>query len=203
MPEIDQNFNRISALSQITETGYFGCDSDDDCGVTLTTLASVPCVLINARKNQQLALTKLLKKHYALSLPTPLSSENSNGISLRWFGFDQWLLIGDVESNAPFFSQTSDRLLSAASVCDQSHGRTIITVSGPRAKALLEKGMSVDLHESNFNIGSCAVTDIGHISVHICQTNTQEYEISCNRSFSQSLWDWSCEMSLEFGYKIV
>ncbi len=202
MANTDQGLGPISPLCTIKDLGYFGGANKYDCGVTICLDTPRACLLINLRKNQKTTLTKLLKEHYALSLPAPLNSENSKSISLRWFGFNQWLLVSNIENKTPFFDDANHRLSAAASVCDQSHGRTTITISGPRARALLEKGMPVDLHESNFRIGSCAITDIAHISVHICQTNTQEYEISCNRSFAQSLWYWLCEMSLEFGYKI-
>ena len=202
MVDFNQGLEPISALTPIIETGYFGGASKANCGVTLSLTAPRACLLISARKDQKLTLTKLLQTHYGVSLPSPLHSENNKSISISWAGNDQWFLTSTKLDPATFYRQGRERLLTATSVCDQSQGRTCITISGPQARALLEKGMPVDLHQSVFKVGSCATTDVGKIAVHLWQTESDEYELSCSRSFSESLWQWLCEMSLEFGYRI-
>ena len=94
------------------------------------------------------------------------------------------------------------RLAGKASIVDQSHGRVVIRLSGAKARAVLAKGMPLDLHEDIFTVGQSAQTQMAHVGVHITRTGADEFEISVFRGFSESLWEWLCTSSAEFGYQV-
>lgn len=52
------------------------------------------------------------------------------------------------------------RLRGLASIFDQSGGRTVLRLSGPRARDVLAKGLPIDLHSRAFGPGSAATRTI-------------------------------------------
>ena len=96
-----------------------------------------------------------------------------------------------------------ETLKGLASVSEQSHGRVIFRVAGPKARAVLAKGTPVDLHASVFAVGSSAVTQMAHVGVHLVRTGDDAFELSVFRGFSANFWDWLTTMSEEFGYQVT
>jgi sarcosine oxidase subunit gamma len=47
-----------------------------------------------------------------------------------------------------------------AAIVDQSHGRTLLRVTGPRVRDALAKGLAIDLHPREFKTGYAAVTAV-------------------------------------------
>ena len=95
------------------------------------------------------------------------------------------------------------KLAGIASVSDQSHGRVILRVAGPKARAVLAKGTPVDLHQDAFAIGSSALTQMAHVGVHLTRAGEDAFELSVFRGFSANFWDWLTDMSEEFGYQVM
>ena len=65
----------------------------------------------------------------------------------------------------PLAAELSETIGDAAAVTDQSDGYAVLSLTGPRAAALLEKGVSLDLHDRVFAPGSAAVTSFAHLGV--------------------------------------
>ena len=57
------------------------------------------------------------------------------------------------------------RWQGSASVTDQSDGRVVLEISGPRVRDVLAKGVMLDLHERDFRPGATAVTLMAHTGV--------------------------------------
>ena len=85
---------------------------------------------------------------------------------------------------------------------DQSHGRVILHIEGPRARDVLGKGTGLDLHPRAFGQGRSAVTQMAHVGVHIAQVGPDAFELSLFRGFAESFWEWLTEMSGEYGYEV-
>lgn len=100
------------------------------------------------------------------------------------------------------YRELKSRLAGLASCADQSHGRVIIAVQGPRVRDLLAKGTSVDLHPVAFGDGRCAVTLMAHVGVHLAQTGADAFEISVFRSFARGFWEWLTLQAEEMGYAV-
>ena len=95
-----------------------------------------------------------------------------------------------------------------ASVVDNSHGRAVIRLTGPKARDLLAFGTAIDLAPEVFPVGAGAATLLGHIAVTlILRDESPEtgpvFEIVVARAFAESLWDWLTGRARRFGYEVT
>jgi methylglutamate dehydrogenase subunit D len=170
--------------------------------VVLALRHPVSIVGVVARKGKAQAASETLERHFGLACPPAGESRSSNGMALHWCGFEQWYAVADGFADGALYEDLHDRLAGLASVADQSHGRVILHLDGPKARDLLAKGTGLDLHPRVFGPGRSAVTQMAHIGVHIAQVGPDAFELSLFRGFAESFWDWLCEMSAEFGYEV-
>ena len=91
-----------------------------------------------------------------------------------------------------------------ASVVDQSHGRTLLRVTGPHVRDALAKGVAVDLHPRAFKTGDAAATLVSHIPVQLWQIDDRPtYEFAVARSLAQSFWHWLEASAAQYGLEFV
>jgi sarcosine oxidase subunit gamma len=80
----------------------------------------------------------------------------------------------------------------------------VLTISGPRARDVLAKGLPIDLDPRAFPPGSAATSTISLMGVQLWQTgDTPGYEIAVFRSVSASFWRWLTASAAEFGYEVT
>jgi methylglutamate dehydrogenase subunit D len=173
--------HRTSALADVVKAGRFGADKGAP-GVALSVIHPTTIIMAIARKGKAKALkdaVAALKK-----------------VEVQWAGPDQFYVY-----NAPY-TELKKKLEGLASLSDQSHGRVMIRIGGPKARAVLAKGTPVDLHESEFPIGKSALTQMAHVSVHLTRTGADEFTLSVFRGFSESFWEWLVSQASEFGYQV-
>lgn len=176
MPE---NFQRVSPLADIAIQGRFGADHGAP-GVTLSVRHPVLMATVIARKGKAKALGEALKNW-----------------RVQWAGSELYFVL-----DRPF-DEVRKKLDGLASCSDQSHGRVIIRIEGPKARQVLCKGTPVDLHEGAFEIGKSALTQMAHVGVHLTRVERDAFELSVFRGFSESFWEWLTEQSEEFGYQVI
>lgn len=83
---------------------------------------------------------------------------------------------------------------------DQSDGRTILRIGGPRVRDALAKGIHIDLDPSAFKPGDTAITAVAYINVHFWQVDDRPtYDVAMFRSFSVAFWDWLSGAAAEYG----
>lgn len=113
---------------------------------------------------------------------------------------NQWL-VHRANGDAPALeNELISGLGEAASIFDQTNGRAMFRVSGPRARDTLSKGVLLDLDPSEFGPGSAASTSIAYMSVTFWQIdNLPTYELVVFRSYAETLWHWLIDASTEFG----
>eukprot|EP01037_Dinobryon_pediforme_P015743 gene15743-15897_t len=90
-----------------------------------------------------------------------------------------------------------------AATIDQSGGRAILRISGPRLRDVLRKGVTIDLHHNAFKAGDVALTAVSHINAQIWMLDLQSCEIAIARSFADSFWHWLSVSAAEYGYEVV
>jgi methylglutamate dehydrogenase subunit D len=199
MPEV--RYQRVSPLAQVMPQGRFGADKGE-AGVTLGIRHPVSIVTIIARKGKAEALSVNLRQHYEAACPRPGRSIEGRGITLHWCGAEQWYALAEDRSEGLLYRELRTRFQDLASCSDQSHGRVILTVSGPKARNVLAKGTPVDLHPSVFGPGQCAVTQMAHVGVHLAQVGSHDFELSLFRGFAESFWEWLTQQAEEYGYMV-
>ncbi len=184
MPDAAQ---RLSVLSSIVTQGRFGANSGPP-GIILSVRHPVSIVMAIARSGQSEALAAALS--------------GIEEFAVQWAGADQYYLTAEGWTEGALLRQMKDWFGSIAALSDQSHGRVIIRVSGQMARRLLAKGTPVDLHEDEFPIGRCAVTQMAHVGVHLCRVEKDTFELSVFRGFAESFWEWLSTQAEEFGYQV-
>jgi sarcosine oxidase subunit gamma len=179
MPE---NFQRVPPLGDIAIQGRFGADKGAP-GVTLSVVHPALIVTVIARKGKAKALADALM--------------NWRGARVQWAGAEQYFVLDKA------FDEVRKKLEGFASCSDQSHGRVIIRIEGVKVRNILGKGTPVDLHESEFEIGKSALTQMAHVGVHLTRVGRDAFELSVFRGFSESFWEWLTEQAEEFGYQVA
>jgi heterotetrameric sarcosine oxidase gamma subunit len=202
MPKPSFAIQRVSALADVALQGRFGADKGTP-GVTLSVRHPMSIVTIIARRGQAAALAQAIEAGYKCKLPSVRESTGKGAIAFHWCGVDQYYAIAEGKAEGELYRDLKARLEGLASCSDQSHGRVILRVSGPKAHALLAKGAPVDLHPSAFGPGKSAVTQMAHVGVHLIQTGKDTFELSVFRGFSENFWEWLTEQAEEYGYQVL
>lgn len=184
----EKTFPRVSPLAEVAIQGRFGADKGAP-GVTLSVRHPLSIVTVIARAGQGAALADALAK--------------LRGAAVQWAGADQYYVVAEGRGEGALYAELKTSLAGLASVSDQSHGRVVLVVDGPKARAVLAKGTPVDLHPAEFPVGKSAVTQMAHVGVHLTRTGEDRYELSVFRGFSENFWEWLTEQSEEFGYQVM
>jgi heterotetrameric sarcosine oxidase gamma subunit len=175
---------RVSPLRDVAVQGRFGADKGRP-GVTFSVRHPLSILTVIARAGQGQATADMLK-----------------GYTAQWAGPDQYFVIAEGCGEGALHREIKAKLQGVASVSDQSHGRVVIRISGPKARAVLAKGTPVDLDPDEFPVGKSALTQMAHVGVHLTRVAEDTYDLSVFRGFAESFWEWITEQAEEFGYQV-
>jgi sarcosine oxidase, subunit gamma len=123
-------------------------------------------------------------------------------LMVLWLGPDEWLIVGPEGAAAPTETMLRDAMGEEfGAVTDVSCQRTIVEVSGPRARDVLAKGCAIDLHPRSFGRGQCAQTLLARTQiVLVCRdASTPRYWLMVRSSFARYLADWLADAAGEYG----
>jgi sarcosine oxidase subunit gamma len=191
-----------SALTGIAIPGRYG-RKDGPPGVTIAERVNVGLATVMARKGQMAALRDAVRTAYGMTLPD--ASRHDAGTSAGFIGTGpgQWLAVSEQLRNGELAADLSRRLAGLASISDQSDGRAILRLGGPRARDVLAKGLPIDVHPSVFTLGSTATSVISLMGVTLWQVDdAPTYDIAVFRSLAGSFWKWLADSAAEFGYTV-
>lgn len=145
----------------------------------------------SAARGQRDALAAVIHSQYGLALPSSQMRVEGHDLAILWSGPDQWLAVAERTNDRDLERELKPLLAGLAAVTDQTDARSILRISGPRAREVLAKGVPIDLHPRVFGPGSVAITHASHIGIMLWQLDAvPTYEIAVFRSFAQSLADW-------------
>lgn len=180
----EQTFLRVSPLRDVAVQGRFGADRGVP-GVSFHVRHPLSIVTVIARAGQGAATAAAL-----------------SGDTAQWAGPDQYFVVAQGRGEGALYRELKAALDGIASVSDQSHGRVIIRIEGPKVRNVLAKGTPVDLHADEFPAGKSALTQMAHVGVHMTRVGEDAFELSVFRGFSESFWEWITEQAEEFGYQV-
>jgi sarcosine oxidase subunit gamma len=193
----------VSALDGVIEPDRYG-RSTASPGVTVREMRGAGLATVTARKGRRAALLDAARSAFGAELPATPKRVEGREIAFVWSGPDQWLAC-----KHPAPSEGMEAFLAApfaglASIVDQSHGRTLLRVTGPHVRDALAKGVAVDLHPRAFKSGDAAATLVSHIPVHLWQIDDRPtYEFAVARSLAQSFWYWLEASAAQYGLEFV
>ena len=192
----------VSALDGVVSAGRYGRRTGD-AGVCVSEVREVGLATVTSRKGRREALIDAARDSFGVELPSLPRRVEGRGMAFIWFGPDQWLAYRHPAPAAGMEAALAVSFAGLASIVDQSHGRTLLRVTGPRVRDALAKGLAIDLHPREFKTGYAAVTAVAHIGVHFWQTDDRPtYDFAVPRGFALSFWHWleasAAELGLEF-----
>ena len=147
----------------------------------------------------------------ALGAPLPSghgSTTSGGGFTVLWIGPDEYLAVGDEtsfpEDRGPAEAARVGEALgeagarAAGAVVDLSANRTTFELTGPSARAVLEKGVSFDLHPRHFAAGQAVATVLDHVPVLVWKTGEESFRILPRASFADHVGRWLIDAMREF-----
>ncbi|RXF73149.1 sarcosine oxidase subunit gamma [Hansschlegelia zhihuaiae] len=154
-----------------------------DVGATLREVEGLTLASVAALGGREAELAEAVRAAYGLDLPTAPKRIASGAAAFIWAGPGKWL----ASSTAP----NADFTGLPAAVADQSDGRAVLRLSGPRAREILATLTAIDLHPRAFAPGDAAMTHAASIAIHLWQVDeAPTYEFAAFRSYAATLWRW-------------
>ncbi len=148
-----------------------------------------------------------VKEIFGVDVPVKPNTTSMPGSAryLLWLGPDEWLAIVPDGTESETVTAFMERMEGEHfAVTDVSGSRTVITLSGDRAREVLMKGTSLDLHPNAFGPGQCAQASIARCHMLLHQTSDEpSYDIYVHRSFADYLWRWLEDAAREYGVAVV
>lgn len=164
-------------------------------GIAVEERSGVALCHVLARKGALEQLLQRVQDSFALRLPDSPKFVRSGAVSFVWSGPAQWLAVAEGQNGREFQRQLTSALGETASVVDQSDGRAVLRLSGPRCYDVLSRALPIDLHPSAFRPGSTAITTVAHIGVHLWQVDSQTYDFAMFRSFAVAFAEWLADVA--------
>ncbi len=137
-------------------------------------------------------------------LPDGSGSVVTNGdTSVLWLGPSEFLVVAPTEAHESLGGDLIPALRDAlggdaGQVVDLSANRTTFELTGPRARAVLEKGNSLDLHPRVFKAGTAFSTEIANIPAILWKTGDESFRIFPRASFAEFLGRWLLDAMREY-----
>jgi sarcosine oxidase subunit gamma len=199
----DRHLRPLSALAGVAAPGRFGRPSGE-AGVVIQERLGLGLATVAARKGQAAALKAAVAGAYGVELPESARVAQGPNVSFVGYGPGQWLAVSETLANEALARDLAQKLKGLASISDQSGGRTVLRITGPRARDVLAKGLPIDLDPRAFPLGSAATSTISLMGVQLWQIDdTRSYDIAIFRSVSHSFWRWLTASAAEYGYEVV
>ncbi|MHC5905948.1 sarcosine oxidase subunit gamma [Streptomyces sp. S6] len=166
-------------------------------GVGLAELPFLTMVNVRVRPSSEAAAR--IEKTLGTPLPRQCGRTTTAGVhTATWAGPDEWLVVSTAEP-ADLTTELKEALgADPGSVVDVSANRTTLELTGPSARAVLEKGCPLDLHPRVFTPGRALSTTVGPVPVLLWQTGETAYRLFPRASFADYLGRWLIDAMTEF-----
>ena len=194
---------RLQALSPFTgllKLGRHGAHLSPP-GVTLSERTGLALFVISAGAGKASEVAAKVTSIAGLELPIGPKRVSKDSFALIGTAPGQWLAVVEGKAALGLLAKLAAGLKGHATIIDQSDGKAVLRISGPRARDTLAKGCSLDLHPSVFKPGSAGTTPVALIDCVIWQVDeTPSYDLAIPTSFAESFWSWLTASSAEYGY---
>jgi sarcosine oxidase subunit gamma len=200
---VDYLWSPQSPLQKAVVPGRLGAQARQP-GISLTELRDFSLVQVMARRGQWAETAKAAKKLFKVDAPERPGAAFGETAILVWSGPDQFMALIAGSGMADPLAPLKAAFAGAASLSDQSDGRSLIRISGPRVRDALAKLCSLDLHDSVFTIGSAAATSIDHTGVNLWRApdapdGNPVFLLLVFSTFANSLWHTLVDAAAEYG----
>lgn len=137
----------------------------------------------------------------ALPLPAPGRAVSVDGLRLLSLAPGRWMALS--AGSTDLMALLRERC-GAAVLVDQSHGRTSLRLSGPRARDVLASGTGIDLHPRAFAEDRVASTALFHVPVTLDRRlGTATFDLHMARGYAHSLAERLIAAGRQYGVAVV
>ncbi|MER8726440.1 sarcosine oxidase subunit gamma [Mesorhizobium sp. M0904] len=193
-----------SPLEKALVVGGYGARGTA-AGVSLTEIRNFDLIQVMARRGKAAELAKAAETRFGVAAPNAPDAVRVPDATLIWSGPDQFLVLSKGGIHA--MEKLSQAFSQSASLSDQSHARALISVSGGKARSMLAKLSSLDLHPAAFPAGTAAATAVDHTSINLWRGNDRPdgqgvFNLLVFATFAESLWHTMLDAAAEYGVDI-
>jgi methylglutamate dehydrogenase subunit D len=206
-----------SAFHGLLKPGRHG-RAEGPAGVVVQERTGLAALHLAAFRARSAAVTEAVHRVTGLSLPASpqrvsageLAGDLADGLACAsdlvalWSGPEQWTLLAPESAAADLEDRLVGALAGMAAVTAVGDGRAVLSVSGPRARDALAKGIGLDLAPPRFGAGATAMTMASGIDVQLSRLPEPDaFELILFPSFAGSFWHWLAESSAEYGLVVL
>jgi sarcosine oxidase subunit gamma len=139
-------------------------------------------------------------KHLGVALPVTPNTWAVGEPSALWLGPDEWLIVGRPDLQGVLEAGIAGALTrTGGAVVDVTDQRTVLELSGARARDVLAGACAIDLHPRAFGPGDCVQTLLAQAGVILAQRlATPTFWIFVRRSFADHLALWLLDAMTEY-----
>lgn len=164
--------------------------------VSVVRAQTPPIKVLRLRKADRDAIDAIGR---VLAVPLPAEPNRSVGDALRvlWLAPGEWMIVGHGVEAAAVLAAAHGA--AAVHLADVTQGRILYVVDGPRARDLLAKGCTLDLHRRTFEPGSCAQSALAQVFVLIERRHDDDrFHVYADASYARHLDLWFEDALIEF-----
>ena len=187
-----ETYQRRSALAHLGLVARAASSKKDGAGLVMSEVTHRTIVNIRGTASDP-AFASAVQNATGVGLPHAANTVSAVGArQILWLGPNEWWVTGaDGEAGTLVDSLRTALAGQHAAACDVSESRAILRLKGPKARAVLMRGVSLDLHPREFRVGQCAQTGLSRCNVllHLID-DAPTFEIYVLKSFSDYLWRW-------------
>ncbi len=170
-----------------------------DAGIVVTERASLQIATVVARSRE---LAAVIEATYGIALPSGPKRVVARDVTFLGTGPRTWFAFRP--GDRPLASDLGQALGEHAAIVDQSDGYGVLRIAGSRTRALLAKGVPIDLHPRAFAADGVAATVCSHIGIVLWRSDADSsFDIALFRSLCGSFWSWLSESAEEFGLRVA
>ncbi|MBV9522386.1 MAG: hypothetical protein JO010_06320 [Alphaproteobacteria bacterium] len=198
--------DRLSALADAYRPGSFGAIPPAGPGLTIAERRPFAMVQVAAHRGAGEAVRAALGAALGVTpSATPNRAAATHGMTVLWLGPERWLVAATGRPDGNLHDHLRRSIGSdQAAITDLGHARSVLRIAGRHARAVLEKGCSLDFHPRRFPPGCCAQSLLGHVAALFHAVDDEpSFDIYFARSFALSVWEWLAESAAEFGYRVA
>jgi sarcosine oxidase subunit gamma len=188
-----------SALHGFARPGRHGAGA---AGLTIEERTDLSFASVIAKRGKRDALVSAVETAYGVALPNGPRRVSRGSVTFAGTGPDQWIASAEGAEAQNFAARVRGRIGLFAAVADQTDARLVLRLSGPQVRAVLAKGVPLDLHPKVFKPGDVATTLVAYIGVQLDRID-DTFQLTAPRSMAGSFWSWLSASAAEFGYEVV
>ena len=199
-----ETYQRRSALAHLGLVARAATSAKAAAGVTMSEVAHRTIINIRGTASDH-AFASAVQSATGVALPGNANTVSVAGSrQILWLGPNEWWVTG-ADGEADFLAETLRAAFVGqhATACDVSESRAIIVLKGPKARDVLMRGVSLDLHPRAFSVGQCAQTGVSRANalLHLVD-DAPTFEVYVLKSFADYLWRWLEKAAVDFDLAI-